>query len=105
METAVRGGRAERRTSPRVHHSPGSHLVASQGDRGCGKGSCLGWVRTGAGLFGSLHPFPPESSSGQVSSQRPWIVDNQTQVLPENKPPQYLFGSQQPLRWYEMLSS
>lgn len=78
---------------------------ASQEDRGCGKGSCPGWVRTGAGLFGSLHPFPPESSSGQVSSQRLWIGGNQTQVLPGNKPPQYSFGSQQPLRWYEMLSS
>lgn len=64
------GGGAERRTDPHVHHSPGSHLIASQEDRGCGKGSCLGWVRTGAGLFGSLHLFPPESSSGQVSSQR-----------------------------------
>ena len=32
-------------------------------------------------------------------------MDNQTQVLPGNKPPQYLFGSQQSLRWHELLSS
>ena len=101
----MRGGGAKRRNGLCVHRSPGSHLVASQGDRGCGKGSCPGWVRTGAGLFGSLHPFPPEPSPGQISSQRLWIVGNQTQMLPGNKPPQYLFGSQQPLRWYEMLSS
>ena len=36
------GGGAERRTDPHVHHSPGSHLVASQETGAVGKAAA--WV-------------------------------------------------------------